>query len=329
MSELRVSIVSIAAKLASLTKPKWKLASVKRVHAIVGTILYYTVLLSLSFVFLFPLLYMVSKSMMRLQDVADATVRWVPKKLYFNNYVEAFNAIHYWKGFTNSVINSFGSAILQIISCSFIGYGFARYRFPGYVLWVALLVFTFLVPPQTIVVPLFMFFSSLGWINTHYPFVIPALFGHGLKGALFVLIFIQFYRRLPHVFEEAARIDGAGPFRTYWQIMFPLAKPAMLVVFLFSAVWHWNDMFEPNTFLLVPDYFNLSQQMAIFFGNSNMNVAQAAQQVSASDAIGLAPTLLNQIMAAVLLSVLPIVILYLFTQKYFTESVERSGIAGE
>ena len=196
LSELRMSIVSIAAKLASLTKPKWKLASVKRVHAIVGTILYYTVLLSL--------LLRVSVSTViygfQIHDaIAGCGGRYRamgPKKLSFNNYVEAFNAIHYWKGFTNSVINTLGSAILQIISCSFIGYGFARYRFPGYVLWVALLVFTFLVPPQTIVVPLFMFFSSLGWINTHYPFVIPALFGHGLKGALFVLIFIQFYWRI-------------------------------------------------------------------------------------------------------------------------------------
>jgi multiple sugar transport system permease protein len=326
---MNVPELTFIRKITNITKTKQNRAALKSIRFILGTFFYYLILLCLSFVFLYPLIYMFSKSMMRIQDVSDATVVWIPKKLDFSNFVEGFKAIQFWKGFTNSMINSFGSAIIQIMSCSFIGYGFARYRFPGYVVWTALLVFTFLVPPQTIVVPLFMFFSDLGWINTHYPFIVPAVFGHGLRGALFVLIFIQFYRKLPHVFEEAARIDGAGPFRTYWQIMFPLAKPAMLVVFLFSAVWHWNDTFEPNLYLLVPEYFNLSQLMAIFNGNASANVMQVSQQLSAADAIGLAPTLINQIMAAVILSISPIIILYLFTQKYFTESVERSGIAGE
>jgi multiple sugar transport system permease protein len=307
----------------------WKYSYIKRLRSWLGHAFYYLVLLSLSFVFLYPLLFMISKSLMRSQDAADATVHWIPKGFSLQNYVIAFQEIHYWQGFTNSVIISLGSAILQIVSCSLIGYGFARYRFPGHAFWLALVLFTFLVPPQTIVVPLYIFFSDLNWINTYFPFIFPALFGHGLKGALFVLIFIQFYRRLPHVFEEAARIDGAGAFRTYWRIMFPLAKPAMLVVFLFSVVWHWNDLFEPSTYLFLPKYLNLAQNMAVFNGEANMQVNQMSQMVSATAAIGMAPTLLNQIMAAVLLTILPILLLYLFVQKHFVESVERSGIAGE
>jgi multiple sugar transport system permease protein len=307
----------------------WKSALIKRSKAIIERVFYYWVLLSLSFVFLYPLMYMISKSLMRWQDAADATVRWIPKAFSLHNYALAFDQIHFWLGFKNSVIVSFGSAMLQILSCSLIGYGFARYRFPGHGFWLALVVFTFLVPPQTIVVPLYIFFSDLHWINTYYPFIFPAVFGHGLKGALFVLIFIQFYRRLPHVLEEAARIDGAGAFRTYWRIMFPLAKPAMLVVFLFSVVWHWNDLFEPSTYLFLPKYLNLAQNMAVFNGQANMEVNQMARMVSGDAAIGMAPTLLNQIMAAVLLTILPILILYLFVQKHFVESIERSGIAGE
>jgi len=305
---------------------KYKLA--KRGKSIIGGTLYYMTLLSLSFVFLYPLMYMLSKSMMQTWDVADATVRWLPKQLSFENYRVALDAINYWQGLTNSTIISLGSAILQIISCAFVGYGLARYRFPGYGLLLALVVFTFLVPPQTIVVPLYLFFSDLGWIDTHWPFIVPSMLAHGLKGSLFVLIFIQFFRGLPSVLEEAARIDGAGPFMTYWRIMFPLAKPSMLVVFLFSVVWHWNDMFEPNTYLMVPTFYNLTQRMALFFGNANMSAQQMSQMVS-SDAIGMAPTMLNQMMAALVLTVLPVLILYLFIQKYFVESVERSGIAGE
>lgn len=300
---------------------------IKRSRNFLSSAFYYLVILSLSFVFLYPLLYMVSKSLMQPADVADATVQWIPTRLSFANYEIAFGALKYWAGFANSAIISFGSAVLQILSCSLIGYGFARYRFPGYTLCFVLLLFTFLVPPQTIVVPLYLFFSDLGWINTHLPFVVPSLFGHGLKGALFVLIFIQFYRRMPNVLEEAARIDGAGPFRTYWSIMFPLAKPSMLVVFLFSVVWHWNDSFEPNTYLMVPSFYNLTQRMAVFYGTNN----QAAETMSqmASSSIGMAPTGLNQVMAAVILTILPILILYLFVQRHFVESVERSGIAGE
>lgn len=300
---------------------------VKRSLQVLNIAFYYLVILSLTFVFLYPLLYMVSKSMMQVTDVADATVQWLPKKISFGNYFLAWDSLKFWAGFANSTIISFGSAVLQILNCSLIGYGFARYRFPGYAVCFVLLLFTFLVPPQTIVVPLYLFFSDLGWINTHLPFVVPSMFGHGLKGALFVLIFIQFYRGMPKVLEEAARIDGAGAFRTYWKIMFPIAKPAMLIVFLFSVVWHWNDSFEPNTYLTTPDFYNLSQRLAMFYGSNNQAAETMSQMTSGS--IGMAPTGLNQVMAACILTILPILILYLFVQRHFVESVERSGIAGE
>lgn len=321
------SVTSKYTDLQSKAKDVWKVTWIKRGRGIIGTIFYYMVILSLAFVFVYPLLYMISKSLMRPEDVADATIQWIPRQFSLQNYDIALKAINFWPGLLNSVIISFGSAFLQVLSCSLIGYGFARYRFPGQALFLALVVFTFLVPPQTFVVPLFKLFLDMGWINTHLPFIVPAILGHGLKGSLFVLIFIQFYSRLPHVLEEAARIDGAGAFRTYWTIMFPLAKPAMLVVFLFSVVWHWNDLFEPNLYLLVPEYFNLAQNMAFFNGNANLNLQQATTSVSTT--IGLAPTLQNQIMAGVMLTILPVLLLYMFTQRYFVESVERAGIAGE
>ncbi|WP_223829445.1 carbohydrate ABC transporter permease [Paenibacillus arenilitoris] len=302
----------------------------RRTRSIAENTFYYLLLFTLSFVFVYPLLYMISQSLMRPSDIADATIRWIPKSFELNNYAEAFKSINYFNGLINSAWISLGSAVLQIISCSFIGYGFARYQFPGKGLWMALLIFTFLVPPTTIVVPLYIFYSDLGWINTLFPFIFPSAMGFGLKGALFVLIFIQFYRGLPKVMEEAARIDGAGAFRTYWTIMFPLAKPAMIVVFLFSVVWHWNDVFQPNMYLLIPDYFNLAQNLATFHGNANADsLQQLGQQVQQSDMLGSAPTLMNQIMAAVMLTILPILILYLFVQRAFVQGIERSGIAGE
>ncbi|MCR8657117.1 carbohydrate ABC transporter permease [Paenibacillus endoradicis] len=315
-------------KISDKLDPAARFYTIKRSKDILGTIFFYFILLSLSFVFLYPLLYMISKSLMQSWDVADATVRWIPHEFNIHNYKVAFKEMKYWQGFMNSSIISFGSAALQIISCSLIGYGFARYRFPLYGLWFVLLIFTFLVPPQTIVVPLYMFFSDLGWINTHLPFIVPSAFGHGLQGSLFILIFIQFYRQLPKVLEEAARIDGAGAFRTYWRIMFPLGKPAMVTVFLFSIVWHWNDNFQPGLYLRLPPFYNLAQRMNGFYGQATMTADQMGSNVSSS-AIGMAPTVMNQMMAGVVLSIIPILILYLFVQRNFVESVERAGIAGE
>jgi len=326
---MKLPVVRLIQSLAQ-RKLAFKSLISRRARSLIGNIFHYTLLFTLSFVFMYPLLYMISQSLMRPSDIADATIRWIPKSFELNNYVEAFKSIRYWNGLLNSTWISFGSAALQILSCSFIGYGFARYKFPGKALWMGLLIFTFLVPPTTLVVPLYIFYSDLGWIDTLLPFIFPSAMGFGLKGALFVLIFIQFYRGLPKVMEEAARIDGAGAMRTYWTIMFPLARPAMTVVFLFSVVWHWNDVFQPNMYLLLPEFFNLAQNLAAFHGNANAEeMLQLSQQVQQTEMLGNAPTLMNQIMAAVILTIMPILILYLIVQRAFVQGIERSGIAGE
>jgi multiple sugar transport system permease protein len=325
ISVLRKSIQTDSDQLTKV----WQTVMARRIKEVISKIFMYVVAISLSFVFIFPMIYMFSKSLMQSSDVADATVQWIPKMLSFNNYSYAFENLEYWNAFTNSSIIALGGALAQVLVCAIVGYGFARYRFPGYGVCLALVLFTFLVPPQTITVPLYLMMSDIPlfnwrWIDTYYPFIVPGLFGHGLKGSLFVLIFVQFFRRLPAQLEEASRIDGAGAFRTYWTIMLPLARPAMLVVFLFSVVWHWNDVFQPYLYLMTPDHFNLSQNLGILNGDGEKELAS-----SYTGAIGAPPTNENRIMAAAMLTILPIFILYLFTQRYFVESVERTGIAGE
>jgi len=292
------------------------------------TVFHYVMLISLSFIFIYPMLYLISKSFMLSPDLADSTVQWIPKGFSLENYFFSFGALNYMKSFWNSIMTSLAPAFIQIFSCAIIGYGFARYRFTGKGLLLALVMFTFLVPPQTNVVPLYMFFSDLDWINTYFPFWVPAMFGHGLRGALFVLIFTQFFRGLPGQLEEAARIDGAGPYRTFWTIMLPLARPAMLVVFLFSLVWHWNDIFQPSLYVFMSDKFNLTQQLGVLNGQGEQELA-IGTAASASSALVQIPTFANRVMAGALMTILPMLVLYLFTQRYFVESVERAGIAGE
>ncbi|RKN70142.1 carbohydrate ABC transporter permease [Paenibacillus ginsengarvi] len=298
----------------------------RKLKLVAGELIHYVTILSLSFVFLYPMLYMISQSFMTGKDVADALVQWIPKSLSFENFVYAFKSLNYMRHFTNSVIISLGGALLQLVGCAIAGYGFARYRFPGYTLLLVLLLFTFLVPPQSIVVPLFLLFSDLKMTNTYLPLLVPNLFGHGLRGALFVLVYMQFFRGLPHQMEEAAKIDGAGPLRTFVSIMLPMAKPAILVVFLFSIVWNWNDSFFPNLYLNKSDSYTLNQKlgtMVVTKENDNTGIT------SPGDAIGQLPTNYEKLMAGSFLAILPILLLYLFTQRYFVESVERTGIAGE
>lgn len=305
-------------------------SGVRRLAEIAVGTFHYVIILSLSFVFLYPVLFMISQSLMTARDAADGTVQWIPKGLSFENFAFAFRGMGYVEHFINSVVLAVGGALFHLVGCSVAGYGFARYRFPGYTLLIVLLLFTFLIPPQAIVVPLYLLFSRLDWLNTYYPLLVPNLFGHGLRGALFVLVFMQFFRGLPHQMEEAARIDGAGAFRTFVSIMLPMAKPAILVVFLFSIVWHWNDSYFPDLYLKKTNTFTLNQMLGNFresnFGQQKESISEEG---SANDGIGQLPTNHEKMMAGALMTILPILLLYLYTQRYFVESVERTGIAGE
>jgi multiple sugar transport system permease protein len=260
---------------------------------------------------------MFSTSLKTVADLADLTVLWIPRTIFWRNYELAISGMLYWQAARNSIIISLGSGILQTVACSFVAYGFARIPFPGRDVLFLLVLFTFLVPPQTIIVPLFILYRNLGFMDTYFPFLMPSLFGHGLRGALFILVFRQFFRNLPYELEDAARIDGAGPFSVYWRIMLPLAAPAIIVVFLFSLVWHWNDFFEPTIYLFDQNNFTLPLRLSILSAALLQMLAGQGAGDEFNEAV---------IMAASFLVIMPPLIVYLFTQRYFVESVDRTGL---
>lgn len=282
----------------------------------VSLALVYILLLDIAFAFLLPVIYMISSSLMTVQDFLDPGVYWIPRSLYLENLKWSFSGMDYLQGLKNSGIIVFFGTAGQVISCALAGYGFARFKFPGRDLLFMMVLFTFIVPPQTIIVPLFILYRQLGWIDTFLPFTVPAFFAHGLRGSLLVLIFRQFFRRQPYELEEAAYIDGSGPVRTFAQIMLPLARPAILVTFLFSLVWHWNDYYEPMMYLFKPQRFTVPLRL---------NILESGLQELTG---GQAGDIFNEplIMAASLLVVLPPLILYLLTQRFFVESIERTGL---
>ena len=280
--------------------------------------LFRTVLLAgLIYVLIYPILFVLSASLKTYNDLIDPTTIWIPKHPTLVAYAQAFVKIGYLEAFKNSLFISSLTAVLQVAACSIIGYGFARFRFRERNLLFALVVFTMIVPPQTMIIPQFILYKDLKILNTYYPFILPTIFGMGLKGGLFIYIFRQFFRGMPKELEDSAYIDGCGPFQTYLKIMLPNAIPAITTVFLFSFVWHWNDIFEPSVYLHTFDKYTLPMRLAniqqFIIGTANIP----------DPLVVFAPK-----NAGVFLIILPMLLLYLIGQRYFVESVERTGIVG-
>ncbi len=282
----------------------------------------YLILIDVAFVFLYPLIYMVVASLKTAQDFADPYTYWIIKQPTLENLRDAYETMSFLRSATNSIIIALASSIAQVISCSFIGYGFARGKFPGRDLLFILALFTLIVPPQTIIVSLFILYQRLNWIDTYYPFIIPSLFGQGLKGALFIYIFRQFFKGFPQELEDAARIDGAGGIRIYSQVFLPLSKPAILVVSLFSFVWHWNDYFEFSIYIMDKRKATLPIKLLDlnwWFTEVKMGYGGATGMFQLNEGVE---------MAGCLLVIAIPLILYAFAQKYFVSSIERTGLVG-
>ncbi|MFW6269225.1 MAG: carbohydrate ABC transporter permease [Bacillota bacterium] len=288
-------------------------------------------LIGISCIILFPLMVKFSTSLMTESAMFDQTVQWIPKTPTLSNYYNAFVGMDYWSAFVNSFLLTITVSLAQLVSCTLIGYGFARFEFKGNSFFFALVIFTLIVPPQLIMVPLYLnfrFFNLFGLIgdtglnllNSFWPFVLTAITGTGLKNGLFIFIMRQFFKNMPVDLEEAAYVDGAGPVRTFVKIMLPAAIPALVIVFLFSFVWQWNDMFYKQLFLSGGNFlpFQLSN-LAQYYADIHMErfgVPVSTYYISILNNTGM------------LMFILPLIILFSFLQRYFVESIERTGMVG-
>lgn len=285
-------------------------------------ILTYILLGSMSFVFLYPFLYLLVTSLKSPGDLLDITVNWVPTSLYFKNYAVAYEYLYYWDFFQNSALVTGLGVLGNLLSGSMIAYGFSRQKFPGRSLLFLLVILTVIIPVQTIIIPMSIQYSDLGWANTLLPLIVPNFFGFGLRGGLYIFIFRQFFIGLPYELEEAAQIDGCGYFRTYVRIILPNAKPAIIVNLILSMVWHWNDYYEPVFYISSSDMRLLPQVLASIVHNIN-NSSSAAELANQE-----VTYTLGVLMAGAVLVILPIVLVFLLLQKQFMEGVERSGLVG-
>ena len=290
----------------------------------------YTLLITIAFIYMYPMLYMFSRSLMDKRDLLDASAKWIPSQVTTQNYVSALAALDYWNSLWKNIYLAFVPTICQVLVCSMVGYGFARYDFPLKKLFLGILVLSFLLPSQATAMPNYLLFSRLKLSDGSIkPFVITALLGQGFKSVLCILIFYNFHRQIPQALIEAAQIDGADHFRAYFKIAIPLSAAAIVVVTIFSIVWYWNETYLVEVYLgynnsRATDLTTLMKEL-VEFEDSFEDVFDANREgISSTNRLNDAIR-----MAGTMLCVTPLMIFYFFLQKRFTESVDQAGITGE
>lgn len=293
-------------------------------------------LISISYIVIYPLLYMILTSITQESAFISSRRIWLPDQVTFSFYSKIIEIIDYFKSLLSTVKYGVVAALIEVCSCAFAAYGFSRFKFKSKKFFTAMLFLTILIPTSMIIIPLAVnyahldFFGILGLfykltgvdlrvniLNTPWSFWLPSLFGIGLRSGIIIYIYMQFFKGLPGEFEEAAYVDGAGPLRTFLQIIIPSSTVVILTVTVFSLIWHWNDyqmatMFMSEDMPLSVSLLNLPDNLGIY-----------GYYISDSD-----PRAISLMMAACVLFILPLLVFYMIVQHWFIESVDRVGITG-
>ncbi len=291
----------------------------------------YLILTGVGFIFIYPLLQMLVVSLMSLEDIIDPTVMWLPTSVTMGNYSKAFSSLNYMSALWDSIVISLFPTLATVISSALIGYGFAHFKFPGRKFWFAALIVVFLIPTMLLSLPTLITFNELGILRSLQAYIYPALTGFGIRQSVFILIFYQFFKMLPNELSEAAEVDGCSEFKTFIKIAVPMSSQAFIICFLYSFVWYWNEtdlatLYFQNTTATGSTYVYSSLQMNLYNFKGLYENMFAGGNVGTG---GLAESFNEGVLfAGTMLTILPLLVLYAFTQKYFVESADNAGIAG-
>jgi multiple sugar transport system permease protein len=270
------------------------------------------ILFGLCFVILYPFGVKIIDSFKSFEDYLDPTVKYIPKYFTTNNIKAVFNQMQYTKSFIATMGFSTLIGLIQVGICGIVGYGFARFKFRGNKFLFFLVILALIIPPQTIVVPLFVkfrfFYGGLNLIGSYWPMIVLASTGLGIKNGLYIFMFRQFFINMPKELEEASYIDGCNIFQTFYRVMLPSATTLMVTVFLLSFSWQWTDT----------TYSNLFMRGTSLMANAIANVDGGLEEIMVT----------NYNNTAAVISVLPIALVYIFGQRFIIQGVERSGITG-
>jgi multiple sugar transport system permease protein len=277
----------------------------RKVGPRVRRVLKHVFLIAFGFVMLYPLLWMLVSSF-KPNEIIFREPGLIPTEIDLTNYTEGWNALlhpfsHY---LLNSAIIVLGSVLGNLISCSMAAYAFARLKFRGRPIWFAIMLMTIMLPIHVIIVPQYILFSELQWINTFLPLIVPKLLA---TDAFFIFLMVQFFRGLPKELDEAARLDGCGHGRIFLQIMIPLSLPALATTAIFTFIWTWNDFFSQLIFLTRPDMYTVPIALRTFIDTTSNSSW-------------------GPLFAMSIVSLIPVFIVFLFGQKYLVKGIATTGI---
>ncbi len=321
-------------RLECLTPAEQKYLKRKRAMDAIWPIFRAILVIGLCFIILYPLIFMLSTAFRPRAEMNDPTIMWIPKTFTMQNIKDVIRAMDFWNTLGNTLFLNIGCSLVQVVTCAITGYGFARFKFKGKSILFFVVIMMILVPPQIILIPQFMFFryfnplwiyhaitgNYINFINNPITMYMPAFTANGISAGLFIFLFRQSFRGLPKELEDAAYLDGCSPLKTFIRVMVPNAGSTFLTVFLLSVVWYWNDYYVSTSFFtdnltiaLMLKNLNASLTRIIFDGgNVQVNVRE----------------LIVWLEAGCLISITPILIMYIFLQKNFTEGLARSGLTG-
>nr|WP_206695925.1 carbohydrate ABC transporter permease [Bacillus subtilis] len=261
----------------------------------------YGLLVSLSIVFIFPFLWLVGTSLKPENEAISFPPSLLPKVWDFANYIDVFTIVDFGQYYLNSIIVTVATVIGTVLSSTLVAYGFARIKGKGRDVWFILLLATMMLPPQVTMIPVYMIFAKLGWTNTFLPLIVPAFFGN----AYFIFLLRQFFKTIPKELEESAYLDGCSTLGIFWRIVLPLSTPAVITVALLSFMWTWNDFLGPLIYLNDDSKFTLALGILQFKGALLIEW--------------------GPMMAASVLIILPLIIMFFVGQKYFIEGIATTG----
>ncbi|MEV5068725.1 carbohydrate ABC transporter permease [Microbacterium sp. LMI12-1-1.1] len=265
----------------------------------------HAVLITVGLLMIYPLLWMLASSF-KPDALIFSEPGLIPTDFTTENYEQGWNALSH--PFSHYLINSFlvvaGSIVGNLVSCSLAAYAFARLNFPLRRLWFAVMLITIMLPIHVIIVPQYVLFSQLGWLNTFLPLIVPKLLA---TDSFFIFLMVQFFRGVPKELDEAARIDGAGHARIFVNIMLPLAAPALATTAIFTFIWTWNDFFSQLIFLTDPDLYTVPIALRAFLDSTGESSWGAMFAMS-------------------ILSLVPLFVMFLLGQRFLVRGIATTGL---
>lgn len=273
-----------------------------------GRILAYIVLVSGGVIMIYPFIWMVFACFKSNAEIFGSQ-KLLPDSYSLESFVKGWQGVGQYTFttyFKNTLLITIPTVFFTVASCSLVAYGFARFRFPGKKILFALMISTLMLPDAVVIIPRYLLFNKLGWLNSYMPFIVPAIFA---CYPFFIFMLVQFLRGIPRELDEAAEIDGCNSLLLFGKILLPLMKPALFSAGLFQFMWTWNDFYNPLIYINSVKKYPLSLGIRI--------------SLDASSTIAW-----NQIMAMSIVTILPVVLLFFFAQKYFVEGIATSGLKG-